>query len=40
MITNDLVAGPSLLNPDNNVDLLLEIQKMKSVDLEFVASYL
>ena len=35
MITNDLVAGP-LLNSENDVGLLLEMQKMKSIDLEFV----
>ena len=35
MITNDPVAGP-LLNSDNAVDLLLEIQIMKSIDLEFI----
>ena len=35
MITNDPVAGP-LLNSDKDVDLLLEMQKMKSIDLEFV----
>ena len=35
MITNDPVAG-LLLNSDNDVDLLLEMQKMKSIDLEFV----
>ena len=35
MITNDPVAG-LLFNSDNDVDLLLEMQKMKSIDLEFV----
>ena len=35
IITNDQVAGP-LLNFDNDVDLLLEIPKMKSIDLAFV----
>ena len=35
MTTNGPVAGP-LLNSDNDVDLLLEIQIMKSIDLEFV----
>ena len=35
MINNDPVAGPSL-NCDNDVDLLLEMQKLKIIDLEFV----